>query len=144
MDKIFKISELISTDIRSRANANIIRSAIDGINERIVLDFDGVCFISRSFTDELYNVLEEHKNISFTNTSDNIKAMLDAVEKGRKSTRNFSNSSEIKEFHDFASNTPMPVQEHFHILVRALFIDDSTSASVRATYFAFCASFLSW
>ena len=94
MDKIFKISELISTDIRSRANANIIRSAIDGINERIVLDFDGVCFISRSFTDELYNVLEEHKNISFTNTSDNIKAML---------TRNFSNSSEIKEFHDFAS-----------------------------------------
>lgn len=29
--------------------------------------------------------------------------MLDAVEKGRKSTRNFSNSSEIKEFHDFAS-----------------------------------------
>ena len=33
MDKIFKISELISTDIRSRANANIIRSAIDGINE---------------------------------------------------------------------------------------------------------------
>ena len=110
MDKIFKISELISTDIRSRANANIIRSAIDGINERIVLDnerivldFDGVCFISRSFTDELYNVLEEHKNISFTNTSDNIKAMLDAVEKGRKSTRNFSNSSEIKEFHDFAS-----------------------------------------
>ena len=38
MDKIFKISELISTDIRSRANANIIRSAIDGINERIVLD----------------------------------------------------------------------------------------------------------
>ena len=98
-----KISELISTDIRSRANANIIRSAIDGINERIILDFEGVSFISRSFTDELYNVLEEHKNISFTNTSDNIKAMLDAVEKGRKSTRNFSNSSEIKEFHDFAS-----------------------------------------
>lgn len=98
-----KISELISTDIRSRANANIIRSAIDGINERIILDFEGVSFISRSFTDELYNVLEEHKNISFTNTSDNIKAMLDAVEKGRKITRNFSNSSEIKEFHDFAS-----------------------------------------
>ena len=54
--------------------------------------FEGVSFISRSFTDELYNVLEEHKNISFTNTSDNIKAMLDAVEKGRKSTRNFSNN----------------------------------------------------
>lgn len=98
-----KISELISTDIRSRANANIIRSAIDGVSERIILDFEGVCFISRSFTDELYNVLEEHKNISLTNTSDNIKAMLDAVEKGRKSTRNFSNSSEIKEFSDFAS-----------------------------------------
>ena len=48
-----KISELISADIRSRANANIIRSAIDGVDGKIILDFEGVSFISRSFTDEL-------------------------------------------------------------------------------------------
>lgn len=51
MDKIFKVAELISTDIRSRANVNIIRSAIDGINENIILDFTDVAFMSRSFTD---------------------------------------------------------------------------------------------
>lgn len=103
MDKIFKISELISTDIRSRANANIIRSVIDGIDEKIVLNFEGVSFISRSFTDELYNVLEEHKNISLSNTSDTIKAMLDAVGKGRKNARHINHNSDIKEFNDFAS-----------------------------------------
>lgn len=103
MNKVFNISELISTDIRSRANANIIRSLVDGIDEKVILDFDGVDFISRSFTDELYNVLEEHGNISFINASETVTAMLDAVEKGRKSTRNFSSDSEIKEFDDFAS-----------------------------------------
>lgn len=103
MDKIFKISELISTDIRSRANANIIRSLVDGIDDKIILDFEEVNFISRSFTDELYNVLEEHKNISLINTSEIVKTMIDAVYKGRKKTRNINSNSEIKEFDDLAS-----------------------------------------
>lgn len=103
MGKIVRISVLISTDIRSRANANIIRSVIDGINDKIILDFNGVNFVSRSFTDELYNVLEEHKNISLTNTSEIVKTMIDAVCKGRKKTRNINRNSDIKEFEDFAS-----------------------------------------
>lgn len=101
MDKVFYISELISTDIRSRANANIIRSAIDGIESNIVLDFDGVKFISRSFADELYNVMEEHNGITLTNESDFVKSMMDAVTQGRKNKRtSFEESSEIKEIKD--------------------------------------------
>lgn len=85
MNTMFKIADLISTDIRSRANADIIRSAIDGIKENIVLDFSGVTFVSRSFTDELYNVMKENKNISLVNMSDFVKSMLEAVTKGRNS-----------------------------------------------------------
>ena len=87
MDKIFKVAELISTDIRSRANVNIIRSAIDGINENIILDFTDVAFMSRSFTDELYNLMNEHKNVSLSNMNDFVGSMYNAVVEGRKSKR---------------------------------------------------------
>lgn len=104
MDTIFKISDLISNDIRSRANADIIRSAIDGIKENIVLDFSGVVFVSRSFTDELYNVMEENSNISLVNTSAFVKTMIETVTNGRKSKRIFKQSkSEIKEMEDMNS-----------------------------------------
>ncbi len=104
MDKTFNIAELISTDIRSRGNANIIRSAIDGIEGNIVLDFANVTFMSRSFTDELYNILDEHKNITLSNMSDFVDTMLKTVMQGRKNKRKFSNNeSEIKEFDDMQS-----------------------------------------
>ena len=104
MDKTFNIADLISTDIRSRGNANIIRSAIDGIEGNIVLDFANVTFMSRSFTDELYNILDEHKNITLSNMSDFVDTMLKTVMQGRKNKRKFSNNeSEIKEFDDMQS-----------------------------------------
>lgn len=104
MNKIIPISTLISTDIRSRANANIIRSAIDGITDNITLDFSNVSFMSRSFTDELYNVMEEHKNITFINMSPFVTSMWDAVIQGRKTKRvSSTDTSEIKEFKDMKS-----------------------------------------
>lgn len=104
MNKIFKISDLISTDIRSRANANIIRSAIDGVESNIVLDFENVKFISRSFADELYNVMNEHHGITLINETDFVKSMIDAVIQGRKNKRIASeDTSEIKEFKDMKS-----------------------------------------
>ena len=55
--EIIKISALISSDVRSRSNAEIIRSAIDGISDKVILDFSGVSFVSRSFTDELCSIV---------------------------------------------------------------------------------------
>ena len=104
MDNVIKISELISTDIRSRANANIIRSAIDGLNDGIVLDFTDVTFISRSFADELYNVMKEHSNLTLTHESDFVKSMLNAVKQGRESKRRkINDTSEVKEIKDMKS-----------------------------------------
>ena len=104
MNTMLKIADLISTDIRSRANADIIRSAIDGIKDDIILDFSGVIFVSRSFTDELYNVMAENKNVSLVNMSKFVKSMLEAVTDGLNSKRVFKQSeSEIKEFEDMGS-----------------------------------------
>lgn len=104
MDKILKIAEIISTDIRSRANANIIKSIIDGFSGNIVLDFEHVTFMSRSFTDELYNVISENKNVSLTNMDDFIASMYDTVTEGRKNKRIYeSKSAEIKECNDMKS-----------------------------------------
>lgn len=104
MDKILKVAELISSDIRSRANANILRSAVDGVNDAIVLDFTGVIFMSRSFTDELYNFTNEYNNVSLSNMNEFVKSMFNAVVQGRNNKRVFeTEESEIKEFDDMNS-----------------------------------------
>lgn len=104
METVLNISVLVSTDIRSRANANIIRSVIDGVSGKIILDFSGVTFISRSFADELYNILNEWDNVSLANESELVKSMLEAVSLSRKNKRvQNNNTSEIKEIDDMKS-----------------------------------------
>ncbi len=107
MENVLKISELISTDVRSRCNAGIIRSAIDGLEGRIILDFEGVTFVSRSFTDELCSIMEEKQNcIEVVNAMEEVKSMIDAVSSGRKQKRKrVKDDSEIKEFADIESLT---------------------------------------
>lgn len=104
MDKVIKIAELLSTDIRSRANANLIRAEIEGVSGNITLDFANVTFISRSFTDELYNVMSGHGNITLAQMSDIVESMWNAVSKGRNMQRRpLKGHSEIKEFEDMKS-----------------------------------------
>ena len=104
MEKILKIAELISSDVRSRSNAGILQEAIKGINETIVLDFTGVVFISRSFTDELCSILDKRVNIRLSNTSELVQSMIDVVSSARKKQRvRLKDNSEIKVFNDIDS-----------------------------------------
>ncbi len=104
MEKIFKVSELIGTDIRSRSNAEIIRGAIDGVKGEIVLDFSGVSFISRSFTDELCAIMEQSDKIRLSGTTDFVKSMIETVASGRTRKRErHKEDSEMKEFKDIES-----------------------------------------
>lgn len=103
-EHIIKISELLDKDIRSRANGNIIRSVIDGMSFSIILDFDGVVFVSRSFMDELYNIVSENADISLRNMKGVVSDMWDAVVYGRNNKRTIvKDNSEIKEFDDMES-----------------------------------------
>ena len=104
MNVEIKIVKLISNDIRSRANVEIIKSAIDVIDENITLDFTGVTFISRSFADELYNLQSDHKNISLDGMVDFVSSMYKTVVQGRLSKRVFKHeTSEIKVCEDMGS-----------------------------------------
>lgn len=106
MKKEIKIIDLISSDVRSRSNAEIIRSEIEKSSLEILLDFSGVTFISRSFTDELYSIMcfFKNKKIDLVNMSDVVASMVKAVKDGREKRRvRVKDNSEIKEFGDMDS-----------------------------------------
>ena len=69
MGKVIKIAELIGTDVRSRSNAGIIQAEIDGEVNEVIIDFSKVTFVSRSFVDELCNIMEKCNNVKLENMS---------------------------------------------------------------------------
>lgn len=99
-----KIKDLISKDIRSRYNGNILRAAVDGEEGQIVLDFSEVEFITRSFADELYNIVSEKDNLTIENMSDFVGTMYDTVRKGRQHGRRpVESNAQMLEFKDMKS-----------------------------------------
>lgn len=87
MMKTIKLAETISTDIRSRKNAEILKDIITP-EQDITLDFAGVTFISRSFADELCDIIE-HSGATFNkcNMCPLVQNMLTAVSNGRNKKR---------------------------------------------------------
>lgn len=104
MEKRILIAEIISTDVRSRSRAQIIRNELD-LNAVNLLDFSGVTFISRSFADELLSLKDDSNcEIKFTEMMGVVKAMCEAVEFSRGKRRIIVKSnSEIKNFDDINS-----------------------------------------
>ncbi|WP_281644695.1 STAS-like domain-containing protein [Bacteroides zoogleoformans] len=106
MEKRISVANLISTDVRSRSNADKIRDEICNAPKNVTLDFNGVVFISRSFTDELYSIMEHFSNVKvkIINTSDVVRNMMNAVKKGRANKRiRLKEKSEVMEFKDMES-----------------------------------------
>lgn len=104
MTNVIEIASLISTDIRTRANAEIIKSAIDGMEGNIILDFKNVMFMSRSFADEVYNILQLNGNVVVSGMSQPVQNMFGAVSASRKNGRVFKNEDyEMREFDDMKS-----------------------------------------
>ena len=91
MDKVLHISKLISTDIRSRANANIIRSAIDGLDGKIILD-------NTSLEDALRMIGNKY-NVRFQ--------IKDEALKGYNFTGTFSNQSLDRILHYFSISSDL-------------------------------------
>ena len=99
MGKVIRISELIGTDVRSRSNAEIVQSALDGETGDIILDFSNVTFVSRSFADALCNIMDKASNVSISNTIQIVQSMIDTVKDGRSKKRvRIEDDSKIKEF----------------------------------------------
>lgn len=85
---------LIGPEVRFRSNADKIRSAMSGCCESYVIDFEGVAFVSRSFADELCNIMDENQKIRLINESPSVKKMIDTVLSGRKRIRQRNNDDD--------------------------------------------------
>ncbi len=107
MKNVIKIAELLSTQVRSRSNADILREELNSlISDNPVLDFSDVTFISRSFADELLRIMEElhDKNITLENQTIPVKTMLEIVRANRQKSRVIPHDTEdIQVFNDMKS-----------------------------------------
>lgn len=105
MKHLIKIADLISSDIRSRNNAERIIEVVD-IKNNYVLDFTGVEFMSRSFTDELCNIIDSNGNITIDRATmeKQVESIYTIVNRGRHTERQRTKTSEevvqLKTFED--------------------------------------------
>lgn len=95
MEKIIDIKSLIGIEVRSRTNAEMLRNVIQGDNNVYIIDFKDVTFVSRSFADELCNIMDENNKIRLTNETFFVKKMIDTVLAGRKRVRQRDDKDDI-------------------------------------------------
>lgn len=107
-----RLSKLIGESIRSRSNINQLIENIDCDNNYL-LDFSNVLFMSRTFSDELYNLLKRHANVVINEEtmSKDVYAIYKAVRSGREGKRKRSdNGGEI-----IVLNTVEEVSDYFSL-----------------------------
>mgnify|MGYP006956241582 CR=1 FL=1 len=86
--------ELIGGSIRSRSNIKRLIENVDWENNYL-LDFSNVQFMSRAFSDELYNFLKRHANVVINEEtmSKDVCAIDKAVRSSREGKRKRSENS---------------------------------------------------
>ena len=89
--------DLYHEDLFSRSRAVKLVEKIKENPEQnaITIDFQGINFISRSFADEIWNIVDDNKNkkITFVGMSEDVNIMISKVKKSRSQERKrvFSN-----------------------------------------------------
>lgn len=86
MEKTIKVFDCIGSEGRSRINVNKLGLTQLPNDCDVVLDFEGIKFLSRSFTDEVISQMGERKWRRI-NISDNVERMFQAVINGRSQKR---------------------------------------------------------
>lgn len=89
MKQLIKIKDLFNTELYTRSKATELRDCIRNDAENVELDFSDVSFMSRSFADELYNVVDSFrdKSFSYVNCNEIVNTMLAKVAEGRRRER---------------------------------------------------------
>ncbi|KAA6350326.1 hypothetical protein EZS27_002292 [termite gut metagenome] len=102
------LADLIGTELQSRTEAKRILTYISSstYEKDIVIDFQGVMFISRSFADEFCEITEQHKlthTIDVINKNEYVETVLDIVLRNRYQPKNVPDTGETKTFRDMDS-----------------------------------------
>lgn len=80
---IIKLKDKINTSLDFNQSASELFKEINQENEdKFIMDFDGIIFISMSFAQAYYaSKKRSPKNITEINLSDDVKPMMDMIEK---------------------------------------------------------------
>ena len=89
MTQTIQLFNIFGSDLFSRARADVLCSIIDNEAVSVTFDFSEISFMSRSFTDEVFNIIDSNKDKSFEfiNCNDIVKSMLRIVANGREHER---------------------------------------------------------
>lgn len=82
MEITIKLRSLIGVEVRMRSSAKIIYEKLNH-NDNFIIDLSDISFISRSFADELCEIIEQNNNVSIINATGIAKNMLDVVKESR-------------------------------------------------------------
>lgn len=110
MTQTIKLYDIYHADLFSRAKATLLVEMICQGADTVVLDFENITFMSRSFTDELYNIVIDSpdRDFRYIHRNDDIRIMMEKVAEGRTRERQlgipparmytFNSQSELAEF----------------------------------------------
>ena len=106
MKQTIKLYDIYSADLFTRSSASELRSSIDEKADEVTLDFEGVSFMSRSFADEVCNIIDDipSKAFTFINQNEDVATMMTKVRESRHRERiRGVGNAKIYEFKDLES-----------------------------------------
>ncbi len=106
MEQEIRLQEIFGAELQTRSRASEIRSFVKGEANKIIFNMNGIHFISRSFADELCNIMDDMKDKNFIlkEQSEEVGIMLSKVAESRncERKRGIANAT-ILEFKDMDS-----------------------------------------
>ena len=106
MKQTIKLNTIYSADLYTRSRASELRACINEEVTEVTLDFEGIGFMSRSFADEVCNIIDDNKSIKFEfiNRNADVEAMMNKVAEGRSQERKRGiSNAKMYEFEDMES-----------------------------------------
>lgn len=101
------MSELIGKELRSRAEAKKVLDWFNSYAEsHVIIDYNDISFISRSFADELCGIIEEMQkshSISEVNQNINVATTMKIVRNGRNKPKDVKLTGDTVELTDMKS-----------------------------------------
>ena len=106
MKQTIRLQDIYSADLYTRSRASELRACINDKVDEVTLDFEGIGFMSRSFADEVCNIIDDMNGKTFTlvNQNEDVSTMMTKVREGRsrERKRGFGNAK-MYEFKDMES-----------------------------------------
>ena len=81
MTQTINLYDIYHADLFSRSKAAQLAEHINNDANTVILDFEGITFMSRSFADELYNIVIAYpdKTFNYTGRNNDICIMMEKV-----------------------------------------------------------------